>query len=104
MLPYQRRIFAICIFAFSFILFYEARGKRLLDVWGEAELNGGSMDHFWQQVTTGSIVLAMGALLLVLLRNREKPVPFAWLELAAYCLGLGLLIGTLAISWMHVKP
>jgi hypothetical protein len=103
-LPYQRRVLAACIFAFTFILYYEARGKRLLDVWGEAELHGGSLDHFWQQVAMGSIVLAMGVLLLVLLRNREKPAAFAWLEMAAYCLGFGLLIGTLAISWMHVNP
>ena len=104
MLPYQRRVLAACVFAFTFILYYEARGKRLLDVWNEADLSGGTLDHFWQQVTMGSIVLSMGLLLLVLLRNREKPVPFAWLELAAYCLGLGLLIGTLVVSWMHVNP
>jgi hypothetical protein len=30
MLPLQRRTLAACVFALAFILFYEARGERLI--------------------------------------------------------------------------
>lgn len=104
MLPYQRRMMAACIFAFSFIFFYEARGKHLFDVWGEPPVAGGALDHFWQQTITGCIVLALGGVLLFVLRNRDEKFRYSLQELMVVYLGVGLLIGTLVVSWMHVNP
>lgn len=99
---YQRRFFALAIFAFSFIFFFEARGRRLLSPFGSEEPVAGAAQymHYWQQVSIGTFVLVLGGLLLVLLRRRERTAPYPVLELVAYALGLGVLIGTAYVSWV----
>src|ERR1051326_696286 len=101
MLPLQRRTFAICIFAFSFILFYEARGQRLLDLYNEAVPEGSAAleDHFWTQVSMGAFVLVVGTFLIFVLRRKGQRLELGRGELAAYALAVGILFGTAFVSW-----
>ena len=106
MSPYQRRTFAICIFALAFIFFYEARGTRLLVFGGDADVSGGLSlaSHYWHQISVGAFILAVGALLLAVLR-RPGQTDAKWTagECWAYALGMGVLIGTALVSWMRVR-
>lgn len=103
MRPFQRRMLAFCIFALTFNLFYEARGKRLLDIWHETGGGSPSMDVFKQHAVTGLFVLLMGGSLLFLLRRNDEKIQYSLAELVCFALGLGLLIGTLVVSWMQVS-
>lgn len=106
MSPSQRRTFAACIFAMAFIFCYEARGTRLILWGGGADVSGGlsRVSHFWHQVGVGAFVLAIGALLLAVLR-RPGQTDSKWsaAECWAYALGLGVLIGTALVSWLRVR-
>lgn len=102
MRPLQRRILAFCVFALTFNLFYEARGKRLLDIWREGS-GSPSVEVFKQHALTGAIVLLLGGTLLFVLRRSDEKFQYSLAELVWFCLGLGLLIGTLVISWLHVS-
>jgi hypothetical protein len=99
---YQRRFFALAIFAFSFIVYYEARGRRLLSPFGGEErvADAAWQAHYWQQVSIATFVLVLGGLLFVLLRRRSRTTPYPVPELIAYALGLGVLIGTAYVSWV----
>jgi len=100
MLPIQRRTFAICIFALVFILFYEGRGQRLVDLYGEAPEHGAALEeHYWAQTSTGIFVLVIGTFLIFVLRRKGQTVEFARGELAAYALAFGILLGTAYVSW-----
>jgi hypothetical protein len=102
MTNYQRRFFALSIFAFSFIFFYEARGRRFVGG-GKVEeelLNVAGSTQYWQHVTAGGLVLFLGSMLMVLLHRPNPGNQVARLELVAYALGLGVLIGTAYVSWL----
>ena len=98
-------MFAVCIFAMAFIFFYEARGVRLVQFGGDADVVGGiSLEaHFWHQVIVGGFVLALGAVLLAVLR-RPGQTDAKWTagECWAYALAMGILIGTAVVSWLRV--
>jgi hypothetical protein len=98
---YQRNTLAICIFAFAFIILYEARGERLVS-W-DAQPAAPSMQHYWEQVTAATAILGIGVLLIAGFMRVSTHVPFSHLELAAYALGIGLLIGTAVVSWSRVR-
>ncbi|MGD0092340.1 MAG: hypothetical protein ABSE73_20685 [Planctomycetota bacterium] len=103
MTPYQRRFFSLAIFAFSFIFFYEARGQRLLGggkVEGDVLITGG-YEQYWQHAAIGCFVLFLGTVLIVLFHKANKRPAPTRLELAAYALGLGVLIGTAVTSWLR---
>ncbi|HEY3324634.1 MAG TPA: hypothetical protein VGP72_29550 [Planctomycetota bacterium] len=111
MTPYQRRALAAAIFAFTFILFYEARGERLIshepiDVGTDfpVERDAGTappaaVANFRQQIEIGVFVLALGSVLLVVLRRKGQRLDIPVGEWVAYALGLGILIGTAVVSW-----
>jgi hypothetical protein len=106
MSPLQRRTFAICIFAMAFIFFYEARGTRLIFFGGDADVSGGVslVSHYWHQISVGAFVLAIGALLLAVLRRPgQSDAKWTAGECWAYALGVGILIGTALVSWLRVK-
>ena len=100
MKPFQRRCLAACIFALAFILFYEARGQRLVGF--SSEPPGAALQGFWEQIGLGSFVVVIGAILIFKLRPSTQVVSIPGAELAVYALGLGLLIGTALVSWTHV--
>ena len=105
MTTYQRRFFALSVFALAFIFFYEARGVRLM-AWGtpEEHVTGAILQAFFrQQMWIGAFVLVLGTLLLILLRRRDQKPAVPPLELAAYALGLGILLGTAYVSWVRVS-
>jgi len=110
--PFQRRAFAICIFALAFIFFYEARGQRLVKWVSSETVEAAELAaHFWQNITAGVFVLLIGGLLLFVFRvpivlpeNVERPprtIPA--LELAFFALAVGVLIGTAIVSWMFIR-
>jgi hypothetical protein len=101
MKPYQRRIMAICIFAFAFILLFEARGQRLVS-W-DAPNAPPSTQEYWEHVLAAAIIVAMGATLTVGLSRASTHEPYTRWELAAYALGIGILIGTAIVSWTSVR-
>ena len=96
---------AICIFAMAFIFFYEARGVRLVQFGGDSDVVGGVAleTHFWHQVFVGGFVLALGVVLLAVLR-RPGQTDARWTaaECWAYALAMGILIGTALVSWFRV--
>jgi len=94
---------ALCVFALTFILFYEARGKRLMNLWKESASDAPSFDTFLQHALTGGIVLVLGGSLLFLLRRSDETIQYSNGEKVFLALGLGLLLGTLFVSWLHVK-
>lgn len=103
MTPYQRRFFALSIFALSFIFFYEARGQRLVGG-GKLEeevLRVAEYPQYWQHVSIGCFVLFLGTVLIVLFHRANKQKAPTRLELAIYALGLGILIGTAVVSWFR---
>jgi hypothetical protein len=105
MTNYQRRFFALSIFAFSFIFFYEARGTRLVGG-GKVEehlLNIAGMTQYWEQVATGGFVLFMGVVLMIVLHRPNPKNKVPPLELAIYALALGLLIGTAYVSRLWIS-
>jgi hypothetical protein len=103
MSPVQRRFLALSIFALSFIFYYEARGARLLGSAAE-ELDGVSRyAHFWPSFAMGTFVLVLGAILLVVLRRPGQKRRWTALELLAYALGLGILLGTAYVSWLSCR-
>lgn len=101
---FQRRFFAACIFALVFILFYEARGERLIS-WehDSSPSKSAVMEEFWGHTGAGIFVLSIGSLLLFTLKRSDVKVPFTGGELAAYALALGILIGTAIISWIRLS-
>jgi len=102
MTTYQRRFFALSIFAFSFIFFYEARGRRLVGG-GKVQaelLHAAGSTQYWQHLATGGLVLFLGSMLMVLLHRRNQSNQLAPLELLVYVLGLGILMGTAYESWL----
>jgi len=103
MTNYQRRFFALSIFAFSFIFFYEARGLRLVGGGkvDEQLLNVAGYTQYWEHVATGSLVLFLGAIIMVLLHRPNKSNKPAKLELAIYALAVGILMGTAYVSWLR---
>lgn len=104
MIPMQRRTLAACIFALAFILFYEARGHRLISF--ESATSGdpraAAEKHYWEQTGAGLFVLALGTLLIVALRRKGQALEIPRLELAVYALALGVLLGTVFVSWSYV--
>ena len=102
---FQRRFFAFCIFALSFIMFFEARGERLVTWEQSAELPASAslQQEYWDHVGGGAFVLALGGLLIVCLRRKDVIVPYTFMELSAYALGLGVLIGTAIMSWVRIS-
>jgi len=102
--PVQRWTLALCIFAMAFIFFYEARGERLIRWQNESAPPTGALlvDHYWQQTSIGTAFLVMGTLLMVVLRRPGKKVVFSKLELTAYALGIGVLLGTAVVSYMRM--
>lgn len=103
MTPFQRRFFALSVFALSFVFFYEARGARLLRLGRvEEELaNAAKSAHFWPNVTLGTFVLILGATLLLVLRRPGQKLVLPLSEVAVYALGVGILIGTAYVSWVR---
>jgi hypothetical protein len=102
MKPYQRRFLAGCIFALAFILFFEARGQRLVGRW-EENPPGTVVQGYWEHIGLGAVVVAIGAILILTLPLSESRLPIPKVELGVYALGLGLLIGTAVVSWTHVR-
>ncbi|MCY3023839.1 MAG: hypothetical protein NTW87_33085 [Planctomycetota bacterium] len=88
----------------AFIFFYEARGRRLIGAGREEEPAAGIMlqRQFRQQIAMGTFVLVLGAVLILALRRRHRQDPFPALELVAYALAVGLLVGTAVVSWARV--
>jgi hypothetical protein len=103
MRPMQRRTLALCVFALTFNLYYEARGSRLFNAWGESAPQRPPMELFTEQAVTGTMILALGVVLLAVLRRQGENAEFSGAELGCYCLGLGILVGTLIVSWTHVS-
>jgi len=103
MTNYQRRFFALSIFAFSFIFFYEARGRRLVGGGkvDEQLLNFAGYTQYWEHVATGGLVLFLGTILMVLLHRPNQRNQLARCELLVYALALGILIGTAYVSWLR---
>ena len=59
--------------------------------------------HFWEHTSAGLFVLAIGSMLLfVLKRSSPQKPPVSFVELSILALGFGVLIGTLLISWHAV--
>ncbi len=106
MTRYQRRALAAAVFAFTFILFFEARGRRLLTLTVTDEKLGDPVAlqaYFWQQIGMGATVLALGVLLLVTLRRQGQRLEFTRGEWIAFAAGLGILIGTAVSSWFQMR-
>ena len=104
MLPLQRRTFAVCIFALAFILFYEARGERLVTAEREAaESYELASQHFWEQTGAGIFVLCIGTLLVATLRRTGHNPIYTAAELSVYALAFGVLLGTAVVSWLIVE-
>jgi uncharacterized membrane protein len=99
--PLQRRTLAICIFALSYILFYEARGQRLVEIFQEETPARGEAlrEHYWAQTSMGAFVLVIGTFLICALRRKGQVVEIGQIELAVYALALGMLLGTAVVSW-----
>lgn len=104
MTPYQRRAFALCIFALAFIFFYEARGQRLVS-WGTVETPAGTaaQAQFWQYASIGGFILAMGTVLMLTLRRPSQKNDVSRTELIVLALALGILLGTAFVSWVHIR-
>lgn len=94
---------ALCVFSLTFILFYEARGKRLVNLWKEGSSEAPSFDVFTQHALLGVIVMLLGGSLLFLLRRSDETIQYGKGEKTVLALGFGLLVGTLIVSWMHVR-
>ena len=101
----QRRTLAACVFAFAFILFYEARGERLVTFENTSQQDSGAAveQHFWEQCTAGTFVLLLGALLIATLRRPSRPVVIPPIEIAIYAVAIGILLGTAVVSWTVVN-
>ena len=97
----QRRTLAACIFALAFILFYEARGQRMISFERETPIasQNSALTHYWEQTTAGIFVLAIGAVLIVALRRHGQPLNIPRPELVVYGLAVGVLLGTAVVSW-----
>jgi hypothetical protein len=104
MLPIQRRTIAACVFALSFILFYEARGQRLIayETESHSEARALAVKNYSEQTGAGLFVLVLGALLIVTLRRKGQSLQIPRWELTVYALALGLLLGTAVVSWSVV--
>ncbi len=102
--PLQRRTLATCIFALAFILFYEARGERLVS--GERQAADSyelATQHYWEQTGAGIFVVCIGTLLVATLRRPGHNPIYTAPELAVYALAFGALLGTAVVSWLIVE-
>ena len=102
--PLQRRTLAACIFALAFILFYEARGERLIAVERQAGESYALMaQHYWEQTGAGIFVVCIGTLLVATLRRPGHNPVYTAPELSVYALAFGILVGTAVSSWLIIE-
>ena len=105
MTPGQRRFFWVCVFAMTFVFWYEAAGMPL--VWRgtivERMEPGALRAHFWQHLSYGGLFLFFGTGLTLALRKKDVPKPYHALDWAGLAAGLGILGGVLWHSWMVVR-
>jgi hypothetical protein len=102
MTPGQRRTLWLCVFALTFIFWYEARGAPLIQLWHSPPLplhGPAALARFWQHFAYGCFFLLFGALLTVLIRRKNQPAAYHWLDWLALAVGLGLLAGTAWVSY-----
>lgn len=96
MTPGQRRTLWLCTFGLTYIFWYEASGAPLF--WKENAPSGlqgaAARAFFWEHLGFGAIFLVFGALLTVVLRKKEAPPRYHWVDWAGLAVGLGVLIGT----------
>ena len=92
----QRRTLWACLFAMTFIFWYEASGVPL--VWQAnipVKLDGeAARSHFGQQMGIGAAFLFLGAVLSIVLRAKEPREPYLLGDWVALVLALGMLAGT----------
>ena len=100
----QRRAFWLCIFAMTFIFWYEASGHSLVrsENIPEKLVGTAARHHFWSQISYGAMFLVMGIVLTILLRSRERHSPYQLLDWVSVTVGLGVLFGIAYRSYATV--
>lgn len=100
MTPGQRRVLWACVFAMTFVFWYEASGVPL--VWQEnmpEPLKGAeAWQHYWDNVGYGSLFLVLGTILTFVLHRRrgeeKEAAPYHAVDWVALSIGMGALVGT----------
>ena len=96
--PGQRRVIWACIFAMTFVFWYEASGVPL--VWQEnipEPLQGReALRNYWDNFGYGFLFLLLGAVLTFVLQHRgvDEKSRYHAIDWVALSIGLGMLAGT----------